>query len=75
MITVRKCSQMAEAQLIKSVLERSGVAAFVPNVSAILWNTSGGFCVEVVEGEYDRATEILRQFDRDESNQEQVLPD
>ena len=64
MITVRTCSNLGEAELIKSVLEGSGVAAFLPDENSALWsNVIGGLRVQVAEGEVDRANEVLRASD------------
>jgi hypothetical protein len=66
MVTVRTCSELAEAQLIKSVLDDSGVVAFVPVQSSVLWSNDE-ICVQVTETDVDRANEVLRHFDEAES--------
>ena len=64
MITLRTCSELEEAEVIKSVLEGSGVAAFVPDENSALWsNAIGGYRVQVDEADADRANEVLRQAD------------
>jgi hypothetical protein len=65
MTTVRICSDLAEAEVIKSVLEGSGVAAFVPDENTALWsNVIGGYRVEVDDVDVDRANEVLKQSDQ-----------
>jgi hypothetical protein len=50
MVTVATCTDLAQAELIKSILEGSGVAAFVPDENSVLWgNVIGGFRVQVAE--------------------------
>jgi hypothetical protein len=65
MTTVRTCSDLAEAEVIKSMLEGSGVAAFVPDENSVLWsNAIGGIRVQVDDADVDRANEVLRQSDQ-----------
>jgi hypothetical protein len=62
MVTVATCTDLAQAELIKSILEGSGVAAFVPDENSVLWgNVIGGFRVQVAEEEVNIANDVLRQ--------------
>jgi hypothetical protein len=64
MVTVATCSDLAQAELIKSILEGSGVAAFVPDENSVLWGgVIGGFRVQVAEEELNIATDVLRGVD------------
>ena len=65
MITVRVCSTLPEAQVIHSLLEGSGIKAFLPDEFTIqnnwMWsNAIGGVRVQVAEEDAVRAEEILR---------------
>lgn len=65
MITLRTCSGLEEAEVIKSVLAGSGVESFVPDENTVLWsNAIGGIRVQVDEADVDRANEVLRQSDQ-----------
>ena len=64
MTTLRTCSNLAEAELLKSVLAGSGIPAFVPDENSVLWGTViGGYRVQVDDADADRGTEVLRQAD------------
>jgi len=63
MVTLRNCSGLAEAELIKSFLAGSGVASFLPDENSVLWsNALGGIRVQVADEDADRAEEIMREF-------------
>ncbi len=63
MVTVRTCSELAEAELIKSFLAGSGVNAFLPEENSVLWsNAIGGIRVQVADEDALRAEEILQAF-------------
>ncbi len=63
MVTLRNCSGLAEAELIKSFLAGSGVASFLPDENSVLWsNALGGIRVQVADEDASRAEEILREF-------------
>jgi hypothetical protein len=65
MTTLRTCSELAEAELVKSVLEGSGVTAFLPDENSALWsNVIGGYRVQVDDADADRANDILKQADQ-----------
>jgi hypothetical protein len=62
MTTLRTCSELEEAELLKSVLEGSGVTAFVLDENSALWsNAIGGYRVQVEDEDADRANEVLKQ--------------
>jgi Putative prokaryotic signal transducing protein len=64
MTTLRTCSELEEAELVKSVLAGSGVTAFLPEENSALWsNAIGGYRVQVEDADADRANEVLRQAD------------
>jgi hypothetical protein len=64
MTTLRNCSDLEEAELIKSVLAGSGVTAFLPDENSVLWsNALGGYRVEVEDEDVDRANDVLKQAD------------
>jgi hypothetical protein len=64
MVTLRTCSGLEEAEVIKSVLAGSGVESFVPDENSVLWsNAIGGIRVQVEEADAERAREVLRQSD------------
>ena len=64
MITLRTCSELEEAELVKSVLAGSGVTAFVLDENSALWsNAIGGYRVQVEDEDADRANEVLKQSD------------
>jgi hypothetical protein len=63
MVTLRNCSDLAQAELIKSFLAGSGVASFLPDENSVLWsNALGGIRVQVADEDAGRAEEILREF-------------
>jgi len=63
MVTLRNCSDLAEAELIKSFLAGSGVDSFLPDENSALWsNALGGIRVQVAEEDAGRAEEVLRAF-------------
>ena len=63
MVTLRNCSDLAEAELIKSFLAGSGVDSFLPDENSVLWsNAIGGIRVQVADEDATRAEEILRAF-------------
>jgi hypothetical protein len=63
MVTLRNCSSLAEAELIKSFLAGSGVDSFLPDENSVLWsNAIGGIRVQVADEDASRAEEILRAF-------------
>jgi hypothetical protein len=65
MVTLRTCSGLEEAGVIKSVLAGSGVESFVPDENSVLWsNAIGGIRVQVAEEDVDRANDVLRQSDQ-----------
>jgi hypothetical protein len=65
MVTLRTCSGLEEAEVIKSVLAGSGVESFVPDENSVLWsNAIGGIRVQVAEEDVDRANDVLRQSDQ-----------
>ena len=62
MTTLRTCSELEEAELIKSVLAGSGVEAFLPDEKSALWsNALGGYRVEVEDEDVERANDVLKQ--------------
>jgi hypothetical protein len=62
MVTLRTCSELEEAELVKSVLAGSGVTAFVLDENSALWsNAIGGYRVQVEDEDADRANEVLKQ--------------
>jgi hypothetical protein len=64
MTTLRTCSELEEAELIKSVLAGSGVTAFLPDESSVLWsNALGGIRVQVADEDVERANDVLKQAD------------
>ena len=63
MVTLRNCSDLAEAELIKSFLAGSGVDSFLPDENSVLWsNAIGGIRVQVADEDAGRAEEVLRAF-------------
>jgi len=64
MITITTCGDLQQALLVKSILEGSGIAAFVPdeltaqNAPPYLWAT-GGIRVQVGEDQADAARKVL----------------
>jgi hypothetical protein len=68
MVTVRICSTLPEAQLVQSLLEGSGIKAFLPDEFTVqndwmLANAIGGVRVQVEDENAGRANEVLRQPD------------
>jgi hypothetical protein len=64
MTTLRTCSELEEAELMKSVLGGSGVTAFVLDENSALWsNAIGGYRVQVDDADVERATDVLKQAD------------
>jgi hypothetical protein len=62
MTTLRTCSELEQAELIKSVLGGSGVTAFLPDENSALWsNALGGYRVEVEDEDVERANDVLKQ--------------
>ncbi len=63
MTTIRTCSELEQAEVIKSVLAGSGVTAFLPEENSALWsNAIGGIRVQVADEDAQRAEEILQAF-------------
>ena len=63
MTTIRTCSELEQAEVIKSVLAGSGVTAFLPDENSALWsNAIGGIRVQVADEDAARAEEILQAF-------------
>jgi hypothetical protein len=63
MTTIRTCSELEQAELIKSFLAGSGVTAFLPEENSVLWsNAIGGIRVQVADEDATRAEEILQAF-------------
>lgn len=63
MTTIRTCSELEQAEVIKSVLAGSGVTAFLPEENSALWsNAIGGIRVQVADEDAARAEEILQAF-------------
>jgi hypothetical protein len=72
MITVAIRTTLSDAFLLKSYLEGSGVAAFVPDeLSAqnnmIALTTTGGIRVQVAPEDEARARELVAAFDADQA--------
>ncbi len=64
MTTLHTCSELEDAEVMKSVLAGSGVTAFVLDENSALWsNALGGYRVQVDDGDVERANEVLRQAD------------
>ena len=69
-VTVRTCVWGHQADLIRSVLEGSGIDVFIPDESMgtlrphLLLGT-GGVRVQVRRSDAERATELLDQFEQD----------
>jgi len=62
MTTLHTCSELEEAELMKSVLGGSGVTAFVLDENSALWsNAIGGYRVQVEDEDVERATDVLKQ--------------
>jgi hypothetical protein len=62
MVTVRTCSDLAQAEVLKSLLEGSGVTAFIPDEDSVLWESAlGGIRLQVAEEDVDRANDIIQQ--------------
>jgi hypothetical protein len=62
MVTLRTCSDLAEAEVLKSLLEGSGVTAFLPDEDSVLWeNALGGIRLQVAEEDVDRANDVIQQ--------------
>ena len=60
MVNVRICNSLADAQVIRSLLEGSGIEAFLPDESSMLPpDTLGGIRVQVLEEDAGRAAEVL----------------
>ncbi|MCE0497680.1 MAG: DUF2007 domain-containing protein [Methylacidiphilales bacterium] len=60
MVTIRTCFSLPEAQVIQSQLGGSGIKAFIPDESTVLWeNAIGGIRVQVLEEDAERAAEVL----------------
>ena len=71
MVTVQNCLSLPEAQILKSLLEGSGVPTFLPDEYTVqndwmLTNAIGGVRVQVRDEDAARAREILRQADTPE---------
>jgi hypothetical protein len=65
MVTLRTCSELEEAEMMKSMLAGSGVTAFVLDENSALWsNAIGGYRVQVAEEDVERANEVLGQSDQ-----------
>lgn len=64
MTTITTCGDLQQALLLKSILEGSGIAAFVPdeltaqNAPPYMWAT-GGIRVQVAEEHADAARKVL----------------
>jgi hypothetical protein len=74
-VTVRTCIWGHEADLLRSVLEGSGIEVFIPDEqmgtlrSHVLLAT-GGVRVQVHASEAERATALLAEFENDEGAEE-----
>jgi hypothetical protein len=70
-VTVRSCIWGHEADLLRSVLEGSGIEVFIPDEyvgmlrSHVLLAT-GGVRVQVHASDAERATELLDEFEKNE---------
>jgi hypothetical protein len=59
MITVRTCSQLEQAEVMKSFLQGSGIDSFIADESATL--SIGSVRLQVNEEDATRAEELLRE--------------
>jgi hypothetical protein len=71
MVTVQNCPSLPEAQMLKSLLEGSGVTDFLPDEYTLqnnwMWtNAIGGVRIQVRDEDAGRAREILSQADAPE---------
>jgi hypothetical protein len=58
MITIRTCSQLEQAEVMKSFLQGSGIESFIADESAAL--STGSVRLQVGEEDAARAEELLR---------------
>ncbi len=70
-VTVRTCIWGHEADVVRSVLEGSGVEVFIPDeqmgtLRPHLLLGTGGVRVQVRASDVERATELLGEFEKDE---------
>ncbi len=79
MITVATCNNPAHVQLVKSVLNDSGIAVFIPDentaqTAPYLIFAIGGIRVQVTEENAEAARAIIAQLDAAAPDSDQVPP-
>lgn len=62
MTTVAECSGPDEARLIKSLLEDSGIDAFIPEELSVTYlGQLGGFSVQVADEDAEQARQVIAE--------------
>ena len=70
-VTVRTCKDLAEAEIVRSMLEAGGINAFIPDENAAsLWPSqvldTNGVRVQVAADDAELATELLEREEEGE---------
>ncbi len=74
LITLRTFQYPLEITLLKSMLEDSGIPVFVKDEFTILMNplysnAIGGIKLQVLEEDLEKATEVLKDYESENTNQ------